>query len=158
MSFRNRAPARIVVDTGPLIALGDEDDDYHEACLAWFEQERAQLLLPVPVITEVGYALGNVGGPKLEAAFLSGLSRDRRFRLCSPGRRDLLRMSEIMTKYAGFNLGTADVSVVAIAEHADTTTIATVDRRDFTSIVPANGTHFDLVPDPLQKNRRAGRS
>lgn len=146
MSPRNTSRARVVVDTGPLIALMDVRDEYHEACAAWYEQERSQLLLPMPVITEVGYTLGKQGGPELEAEFLVRLGQERRFTLCSPGRRDLQRMAEVMRNYAGLNLGTADVSVIAIAEHYGTTTIATIDHRDFRAITPANGSYFNLVP------------
>ena len=154
MKVRTKPRAPIVVDTGPLIALGDESDEYHDVCVAWYRTERAKLLVPIPVITEVGYTLGKIGGPALEAAFLRGLGEDRRLLLQAPGRQDLCRMAEIMLQYEGLNLGTADVAVMAIAERCGTTTIATVDHRDFSAITPANGTHFELVPVLARTKKR----
>lgn len=55
-------------------------------------------------------------------------------------------MAEVMRNYAGLNLGTADVSVIAIAEHYGTTTIATIDHRDFRAITPSNSSYFNLAP------------
>lgn len=53
-------------------------------------------------------------------------------------------MTLLMSKYPG--LGFVDSSVVAIAERLSIDTIATTDRRHFTSLRPSHVARFVLVP------------
>ncbi len=53
----------ILTDTGPLVALLDADDRYHQRCLATIETLPAQPMLTTwPCFTEAIYLLGSVGG------------------------------------------------------------------------------------------------
>jgi len=123
----------VVVDTGPLVALTDQDDEYHATCVKWLEQalqDHKTLVIPVPVITEVCYLLKRAVGSAHEAAFLEGLAKTPSyFRLFYPGRENLARMAELVRKYADLPLGMVDAAVIAAAEHFRTTEIATVDGR-----------------------------
>lgn len=123
----------VVVDTGPLVALTDQDDEYHATCVKWLEQalrDNKTLVIPVPVITEVCYLLKRAVGSAHEADFLEGLAQTPSyFRLFYPGRENLARMAELVRKYADLPLGMVDAAVIAAAEHFRTTEIATVDGR-----------------------------
>jgi hypothetical protein len=56
----------ISCDTGPLVAAGDRDRDHNRACTDLFtglHLARRQILVPAPVVAEVGYLLQRVAGP-----------------------------------------------------------------------------------------------
>ena len=63
----------IVCDTGPLVAAAIRDDADNHACTELFtglHLAGRQVLVPAPVVAEVGYLLGRTGGATIEAAFL----------------------------------------------------------------------------------------
>jgi uncharacterized protein len=45
----------IVIDTGPVVAAANRKDDYHERCVELLAGFPGPLLLPAPLITEIGY-------------------------------------------------------------------------------------------------------
>ena len=52
-----------LTDTGPLVALLDEDDDFHNVCAAAAGRLRAGALLTTwPCFTEAMYLLAEAGG------------------------------------------------------------------------------------------------
>jgi hypothetical protein len=66
----------IVCDTGPLVAAADRDDQHTRACTDLFtglHLGRRAILVPAPVVAEVGDLLGRAGGAKIEAAFLRSI-------------------------------------------------------------------------------------
>jgi predicted nucleic acid-binding protein len=138
------------MDTGPLVAMMLTTDDYHKACLDWLAEvgRRGQcVVIPMPIVTEVALFLENEGYSALEARFLQALvDRPELFKLYSPGRTELARMAELVTRYSDWPLGTPDASVIATAEHFGIRTIATVDHRHFRAIVPAHCDFFEIVP------------
>lgn len=53
------APVRvIVVDTGPIVAAANPKDDFHRPCVDLLQSFPGPLLLPAPLLAEVGYMLG----------------------------------------------------------------------------------------------------
>ncbi len=48
---------RILIDSGPLIALFDRDDKYHSASIEFIKTNRAELITTLASITEVLYLL-----------------------------------------------------------------------------------------------------
>jgi predicted nucleic acid-binding protein len=138
------------MDSGPLIALMIPADRYHHASLVWLAEvarRGGRIIVPIPVVTEVCLWLEKRGYIDEEAVFLRELhAQQNLFELYSPSLDDLVRMSELVTKYAGFPLGTPDASVIVAAEVFGLTTVATVDERHFRTVVPRHATHFNLVP------------
>lgn len=47
----------IVVDTGPLVVMANEQDRYHVPCVEWFDVAPRPLPVPAPILTEVCYLL-----------------------------------------------------------------------------------------------------
>src|SRR5215469_5325394 len=105
----------IVVDTGPLVAMANEQDRHHGRCVDWFDVAPRPLLLPAPILTEVCYLLERERGAAVEAAFLRSV-RDEVFSLVTTTSADLDRMADLIETYASLPLGAADASVVAVAE------------------------------------------
>lgn len=138
----------ILVDTGVLYALADDDDTHHRACLLWLQATTDELVVPSLVITEAAYLIASRGGAEAEALFLDALAAGGRFGVAELDRDvDITRMSALVRTYANLPLGTVDAAVVAAAERLRVTTIATVDRRDFSIVRPAHVAAFTLVPD-----------
>jgi uncharacterized protein len=141
----------IVCDTGPLYAAADTDDAHHDECLAVFETVTEPLVVPLSVIVETSLLLEGRLGPTSESRFLRSLvSRrpdarpDISIERLEPG--DLLRVAELVDTYADLPLGTVDASVVAVAERLGSTTLFTIDRRDFTVVRPRHVDAFTLLP------------
>jgi uncharacterized protein len=63
----------IIWDTGPLFAAADADDRDHVQCVELMRRTPAPLLMPVPVMTEVGYLLEREKGARAEAEFLRSI-------------------------------------------------------------------------------------
>ena len=69
------------------------------------------------------------------------------FEIQAPTRSDMVRMVELMDRYADFPLGAADASVVAIAERLDTDLLVTTDRRHFGVVRPRHCEAFRILPE-----------
>ena len=138
----------IVVDTGPIVAAAIRNDRKHDVCVEVFNQfrrERRELLVPSFVAGEVSYMLGKIGGARVEAGFLRSL-RSGVFHLVDLTDDDLDRIADLVERYADLPLGSADASVVAVAERLRIPEVFTVDNRDFSVVRPAHVAAFTLVP------------
>jgi predicted nucleic acid-binding protein len=133
----------VVVDTGPLYAVMDEDDADHTRCRTVLEQPGHRLVIPTLVIAEVTYLVGTRLGPDVEAQFLGSLSR---LHVEAPTPDDWTRIAELVKQYGDFPLGGADASIVALAERLDIETLVTLDDRHFRAVRPRHRTAFRLLP------------
>lgn len=147
----------IVIDTGPLVAAADRDDEHNRACtdlLTGLRLAGRQILVPAPVVAEVGYLLGRAGGARVEAGFLRSIA-ERTFSVVDLQVADYDRMADLVETYADFPLGTTDAAVVAVAERLGISEIATLDRRALGSAVAALGPeHPDEREDRSQTASR----
>lgn len=95
-------------------------------------------------MTEVVYLIATRLGPEAEVRFLGDLAEGNL--VTEPvAAGDWLRIAELVARYGDLPLGTVDASVVAAAERLGVTEVATLDRRHFSVVRPANGT-LHLVP------------
>jgi len=101
--------------------------------------------VPALVITEVAYLLGTRLGAEAEVRFLGDLAAGNL--IAEPvAATDWLRIAELVGQYRDLPLGTVDASVVATAERLNAREIATLDRRHFTVVRPADIDDFTLLP------------
>lgn len=138
----------IVCDTGPLVAAGDRNEEHNRACTDLFtglHLARRTMLVPAPVIAEVGYLLRRAAGAKVEAAFLRSIVR-RTVTVVDIQAGDYKRMAELIETYADFPLGTTDAAVIAVAERLGIDEIATLDHRHFRAVRPRHVPAFTLLP------------
>jgi hypothetical protein len=133
----------VVVDTGPLYAVVDEDDGDHARCRAVLEQAEHRLIIPTLVIAEATYLIGTRLGPDIEAQFVRSLAR---MHVEGPTPDDWPRIADLVTQYGDFPLGGADASIVALAERLDIDTIVTLDDRHFRAVRPRHRKAFSLLP------------
>jgi predicted nucleic acid-binding protein len=132
-----------IVDTGPLVGAAIEDDDRHAASLDVLSRTDLQLVVPTFVAAEAAYLVGRWLGPSAQAQFVRGLGS---WDISQPSAEEWPRMADLVEKYADFPLGSADASVVTLAERLDTDCVITFDHRHFRAIKPNHRDHLTLLP------------
>jgi len=133
----------LLLDTGPLFALADADDDWHEPVRDLLAARRDVLLVPVTVLPEVAYLLRSRLGESVERRFVASLAQ-RELTIEGLQPSDVERCGELLDRYPA--LGFVDGTVIAIAERLRLPSIVTTDRRHFASVRPAHRQAFDLLP------------
>ncbi len=111
----------ILVDAGPLVALVDADDQYHEQCVSTLKSLQEPLATVLPPLTEAMYLLNDL--PAAQEALWEMLVR-RAVEL-------LPRIRELQRKYADRPMDLADAALIRIAEREGIRKIFTVDKKDF---------------------------
>jgi predicted nucleic acid-binding protein len=136
----------ILVDTGPLVAIANNDEQHHEACKQLLETAPGPLLVPSTVVAEACYLIQQASvGTKAEAQFLR-LFAQGVLELAELLPDDLNRMADLVEQYGDWPLGGTDASLVAFAERLRGTDIATLDHRHFGPIRPRHVEAFTLYP------------
>jgi predicted nucleic acid-binding protein len=133
----------LLLDTGIIYALADEDDDWHEPARGLLSVRPDVLLAPLTVLPEVNYLLHARLGTSAELAFIRSIEAGE-LSIQSLIQNDFERIATVMERYQ--DIGFVDASVVAIAERLRLRTIATTDRRHFSKIRPSHFKAFELVP------------
>ena len=118
----------ILVDAGPLVALVDADDQYHEQCVSTLKSLQEPLATVWPPLTEAMYLLNDL--PVAQEALLEMLVR-RAVELLPLAMGDLPRIRELLRKYADRPMDLADAALIRISEREGIRKIFTVDKRDF---------------------------
>lgn len=114
----------ILVDAGPLIALFDKDDKYHNSVIKFLKQFNGQLITTWPVITEVTHLLSfNVN---VQIDFLEWLKREA-ITIINLENIHLERIIELSKKYSDVPMDLADSSLIVIADLTNITDIITID-------------------------------
>ncbi len=135
----------IVADTGPLYALVDSDDEWHERVVGWWSANRQPIVVPASVLPEVCYLLHTRIGTRAEAAFVRAVA-DVEFVVEPLETADIVRASALLGEYVSLDLGFVDASVIATAERVDSIEILTTDRRHFAAVRPKHVGAFRLSP------------
>jgi predicted nucleic acid-binding protein len=132
-----------VVDTGPLYAAADLDDDDHESSVEVLQRRELELVIPTLVVAEATYLVGSRIGPKAEARFLRALAQSE---VEAPAADDWSRIAELVDEYADLPLGGTDASVVALAERLGAGVVITLDRRHFSVVRARHLDALELLP------------
>ena len=135
----------LIVDTGPLVALGDRSDPDHDACLELLATAAGPLLTTGLVIAEAAYLLHRQVGANAELALYADIAADL-FSVEELVHTDWQRVHELDGLYRDLPLGGTDASVIALAERHSATEIATLDRRHFYVVRPRHVDAFTLLP------------
>lgn len=135
----------VIADTGPLYALVDRSDAWHDRVREWWVEQPRQVVVPVTVLPEVSYLLQTRIGPPAEQAFVEAVA-DGEFTMEPLESGDIVRAVELMREYADLPLGFVDATVAATAERLGIREILTTDRRHFGVIRPQHTGAFELLP------------
>jgi uncharacterized protein len=133
----------ILVDAGPLVALIDADDKYHDSCVAALLSIRETMLTVWPAFTEAMYFLRI--SIELQDA-LWQLLESGTLRIADLDADDCTRMRYLMRKYRELPMDLADAALVRVAERERIARVFTIDRRDFEIYRPAGIRRFEILP------------
>jgi predicted nucleic acid-binding protein len=136
--------ARVLVDTGAVVALVNRADRHHAAAADWFASYRGSLLTTEAVITETAYVLAASRAHQraallwFERARLAGL-------LHVVPVDDYAALDTIIARYSQLPCDYADATIIALAEKTRVTVIATIDQRDFSVYRVGRRKRFRIV-------------
>ena len=116
---------RILIDSGPLIALFDVDDNYHKVIRDFFTKHQYSFISTLAVFTEVSHMLDfSVKAQQdfYEWVMLKGVI------VSDINQHDMPRIIELTAKYADLPMDFADATLVISAEKTGIRKIASLDK------------------------------
>ncbi|MBW1787158.1 MAG: PIN domain-containing protein [Deltaproteobacteria bacterium] len=119
---------KILIDSGPLIALFDSSDKYHQASINFIKTNKYPLVTTLSSITETLHLLDFNRNAQID--FLEWIYRGA-VEIHHIENNDFKRLRELTEKYHDLPMDFADSCLVYLAEKLNLNTIATIDR-DFT--------------------------
>jgi uncharacterized protein len=135
---------RVLIDTGPIIAILSEDDEHHNRC----SQALTTLVPPLftcwPVVTEAAWLLRK--RPDIVARMFEGFTGGL-FAMLSLTADDLPDVAAIMKRYESARLQVADATLAHLAERENIRTVFTTDRRDFSIIRLKRNRALKITPN-----------
>ena len=96
----------LLCDTGVLLAAGNVKDHHHAACVALMRAAEGPLLVPSPVLGEIGYLLQSRVGPHAEITFLKSFGANG-FHVAEVEEGDIPRIAELVQQYVSLPLAIA---------------------------------------------------
>ncbi|MDP3296205.1 MAG: PIN domain-containing protein [Thermodesulfovibrionia bacterium] len=136
----------IAIDTGPIVALFDKEDDKHALCTKIFKEIHEPLVTTWPVLTEAFYLLSF--SPTVHDDLWEFIERgivivyNLNTNLFSTCRT-------LMKQYRDLPMDLADATLIAMAEAENIRTIFTLDHKDFKVYKTKHKKHFKLLPSEL---------
>jgi len=135
---------RILVDTGPLVAILSREDAHHRACIAALREMSGPLLSCWPVITEAAWLLRR--SPRAVQRLLG--STDTGFLELLPlAGSEAKAVAALMKRYESIRPQLADAALVYLAGRERIDTIFTLDRRDFSIYRTGRKRSFRILPE-----------
>ncbi len=134
---------RVLVDTGPLVAILSRSDEHHQRCVEALRELPGPLLSCWPVITEAAWLLReypravqqllkSLGSGFVELLALTSLEADG--------------VAGVLKKYEDMRPQLAAACLVYLANRDGIDTIFTLDRRDFSGYRSARRKAFRIIP------------
>ena len=133
---------RVLIDTGPLVAILDGHDSQHETCVNQSREIEMPLLTCWPVVTEAAWLLQDKPSAiqELLLSFNSGL-----LTLMPMDEAALPWIATFYRKYRRLAPQLADAALVYLAERENLDTVFTLDRRDFSVYRLAGGRSLQIL-------------
>jgi len=135
---------RVLVDTGPLVALLSQNDEHHTACVTALRKLPGPLLSCWPVITEAAWLLR--GSPRGVQRLLESIDGGFLELLPLAGAEGQA-VAAVMKQYEDMRPQLADAALVYLARRERIDTIFTLDRRDFSIYRTGRRRPFSIIPD-----------
>lgn len=134
-----------ITDAGPLIALFDKSDKYHQKSKRRLEEYRqdirGRLIATWPVVTEVAYLLKEHVHLQAQLDFLKWISLGG-LEIFDLQREHLSRIIELQKKYSNLPIDLADATLLIVAETLDINKVFSLDK-DFFVYRILSKTHFE---------------
>jgi predicted nucleic acid-binding protein len=138
------AERRVLLDTGPLVALLAESDAQHRCCVETFAALSPPLLTCWPVLTEAAWVLRRQHRPldRIAEAHAAGM-----FDFLPLEGDSLSDIAAIMRRYEDSGIQLADAALAHLAERENIRTVFTLDRRDFSIIRLKRNRTLKIIPE-----------
>jgi uncharacterized protein len=134
----------MLTDTGPLVALMDDGEPHHAACVAVVNNLPAGPLQTTwPCFTEAMYLLDSIGGHRLQHRLWQARI-DGKLVLLDISANEADRMSALMARYENVPMDLADASLIAVADSRSIRRLFTIDS-DFYMYRLADGSVLDIL-------------
>ena len=134
---------RVLVDTGPLVAIFSRNDQSHEACVQALKDIAPPMFTCWPVLTEAAWLL------RFEPSAVDRLLQSADaglYRILPLDERDAVAISAILKKYHRLKPQLADAALVHLAVREKIEVMFTVDRRDFRVYRHGPNRAFRIIP------------
>ncbi len=116
---------KVIVDSGPLIALFDRSDKYHAAVIRYLKNFQGKLFSTWPVLTEVSHILSfNL---QVQIDFLHWVNIGG-VEIVNLDNSDLMTIVTYMEKYMDVPMDLADSSLIVLSNKLNIDKILTIDR------------------------------
>lgn len=119
---------KILIDSGPLIALFDSSDKFHRDSVEFVKSNQFPLITTLASVTETLHLLDFNRNAQID--FLEWIARGG-VEIHNIQNNDFHRLKALTEKYRDLPMDFADSCLIHLAEKLDIDTIATIDR-DFT--------------------------
>ena len=119
---------KILIDSGPLIALFDASDKHHSDSVNFIKTNKFPLITTLASVTETLHLLDYNRNAQID--FMEWILRGA-VEIHNIEKDDFRRLKELTEKYRDLPMDFADSCLVYLAEKLNINTIATIDR-DFT--------------------------
>lgn len=117
---------KTLIDAGPLIALFDKSDNYHDRCIKFIKKYRGRLVTSWAVVTEVLYMLDFCVEAQVD--FLRWLQRDA-VEIFPLDKESIARIIDFSKIYADLPMDFADATLMVISELEKIHDIITIDSE-----------------------------
>ena len=138
---------RVLVDTGPLVAILSSVDEHHADCVKALHQLPGPLFSCWPVITEAVWLLRSHSSAVQQLLRSCFSEKPGGFLEILPlAGAEASAIAEVMKQYRDIHPQLADAALVYLADREKIDTIFTLDRRDFGVYRSAQKSAFRIVP------------
>jgi uncharacterized protein len=135
---------RILLDTGPLVAILSREDAYHEVCVEALREMSGPLYSCWPVITEAAWLLRH--SPRAIQQLLGAVDAGFLELLPLAG-AEATTIAALMKRYERIRPQLADAALVYLAGRERIDTVFTLDRRDFSIYRVGRKRSFRILPE-----------
>ena len=135
---------RVLLDTGPLVALLAESDSAHRRCVETLAKLSPPLFTCWPVITEAAWILRRQARPldRIADAHSAGM-----FDILALEEGSLADIAALMRRYEDAGIQFADAALAHLSDRENIRTVFTTDRRDFSIIRLKRNRTLKLLPE-----------
>lgn len=116
---------KILIDSGPLIALFDGSDKYHHKAIDFIKNNKSELITTIASLTETLHLLDFNRNAQID--FLDWVNKGA-VSIANIGNSDLDRIKYLIKKYQDLPMDFADACLVFLGEKLNINEIATIDR------------------------------
>jgi uncharacterized protein len=131
----------LILDTSAVLAFLNRSDLNHAAVRDVILKETGKLIIPVGILSEIGYLVETRLGAHVFDLFLEDITKSNFVLEC--GLDDIANIRQLIMRYTDLPLGYADAAVITCAARM-TKRIVSLDKRDFEVVQRELG--FELLP------------